>query len=96
MISAWVFAAEQAPASDFEFYAILAGFACLLVFLLAIYALPTVLAVLRGHPDVVAICILNVLLGWTLLGWGLALAWAILPHKSDSVFENRSGRPPPV
>lgn len=94
MSAAWVLAARQEPVGDLEFIAILAGFACLLVFLLAIYVLPTVLAVLRGHPDVVAICLLNVLLGWSLLGWGLALAWAILPHKSDPVFDVRSGPPP--
>ncbi len=46
----------------------------LLVFLL--YFLPASIAVLRGHPQVVPICILDFFLGWTVIGWLVALFWA--------------------
>jgi uncharacterized membrane protein YqaE (UPF0057 family) len=44
--------------------------------LLALYFLPTLVALLRGHHNGVAILVLNALLGWTLLGWVAALVWA--------------------
>lgn len=44
--------------------------------LLAIYFLPALVASTRGHPNTSAITILNLLLGWTLLGWVAALVWS--------------------
>ena len=43
---------------------------------LAVYFLPAFFASDRGHPSVTAIFIFNLLLGWTFLGWVLALVWA--------------------
>jgi Na+/proline symporter len=43
----------------------------------ALYILPVLVAVLRKHPDAVAISVLSILLGWTLLGWVFALVWAL-------------------
>jgi hypothetical protein len=40
------------------------------------YFLPSVLARGRNHHNVGAIFIINLLLGWTLVGWAVALAWA--------------------
>ena len=55
-----------------------------LVFLTAFvvgYFYPTVEAYLRDSPNLVSIAVLNVFLGWTLLGWVAALVWAT---KSES------------
>ncbi len=41
-----------------------------------IYFLPYFLAVQRKHPNRVPIGIINVFLGWTLIGWIVALTWA--------------------
>lgn len=41
------------------------------------YFLPTLIAAVRGHHSLLALALLNLFLGWTLLGWLLALAWAI-------------------
>jgi hypothetical protein len=41
-----------------------------------LYFLPWVVAAARHHHNVMAIAVLNVLLGWTLLGWVIALVWA--------------------
>jgi hypothetical protein len=40
------------------------------------YLLPTAIAAYRDHLDKTAICLVNVLLGWTVLGWVVALAWS--------------------
>ena len=44
--------------------------------LIALYFLPLIVAQARGHRQTTAIFILNLLLGWTLLGWVAALVWA--------------------
>lgn len=41
-----------------------------------IYFAPAVTACLREHHNALAVFILNLFLGWTLLGWVLALVWA--------------------
>lgn len=40
-----------------------------------IYLLPTLIAAHRSHGNMNSICILNLALGWTLLGWLIALIW---------------------
>jgi Superinfection immunity protein len=52
-----------------------AGFALLLIGA-GFYFLPTILAGGRHHHNTGAIFIINLLLGWTLVGWAVALAWA--------------------
>lgn len=44
--------------------------------LLVLYVLPTIIAAWRDHRNGVAILIINVFLGWTLVGWVVALEWA--------------------
>lgn len=41
-----------------------------------IYFLPTVIALLRGHHNGFAIFLTNLLLGWTAIGWIVALIWS--------------------
>ena len=45
---------------------------------LAIYFMPTSIAMGRKHQNVGALFALNLLLGWTLLGWVAALVWAFV------------------
>lgn len=40
------------------------------------YFLPAINAFYRKHPQAVPIAIVNVFLGWTLIGWVIALAWS--------------------
>lgn len=42
-----------------------------------LYFVPTVFAFSRGHRNATAIFLLNLLLGWTFLGWVVALIWAV-------------------
>jgi len=43
----------------------------------AVYLTPTWIARRRGHPSRTAIFALNLLLGWTFLGWVGSLIWAL-------------------
>lgn len=47
-----------------------------LMSLIAIYILPGLIASARDHHNKLAIWVLNILLGWMLLGWVVALVWA--------------------
>jgi len=42
------------------------------------YCLPSLLAWYRSHHNVLAITLLNLLLGWTIIGWLAALIWAAM------------------
>lgn len=44
---------------------------------LALYMLPALIGWLRHVPDIGSVAVINVMLGWTLVGWVLALAMAL-------------------
>lgn len=47
------------------------------VFILsALYFVPSIVAIARNHRNGVPIGLLNIFLGWTVLGWVIALIWA--------------------
>lgn len=50
----------------------------------AIYFLPTMIAVLCQRRNTVAIAALNLLLGWTALGWIIALVWALCNDRKKN------------
>jgi hypothetical protein len=47
----------------------------------AAYLLPSIIAAFRRHHNTAAILALNVLLGWTVLGWVVSLVWAVTAIK---------------
>jgi hypothetical protein len=51
------------------------GFVVVMVFI-ALYFVPSIIAAYREHRDRLAILMLNILLGWTAVGWIAALVWA--------------------
>ncbi len=53
------------------------GGALKLIVIVAAYFLPTIIAAIRNHHQVNPIFMLNLLLGWTVLGWIAALIWAV-------------------
>jgi len=55
----------------------------LLLVLLSAYFLPSSIAKGAKHPQTTAIFLLNLLLGWTFLGWVAALIWAAYKQKAD-------------
>jgi hypothetical protein len=44
---------------------------------LAMYFLPSLIALGRNKRDITAIVLLNFFLGWTMIGWVVALVWAV-------------------
>ncbi len=50
-----------------------------------LYFLPTIIAWVRAHYNRVAILALNLLLGWTVVGWVVSLVWSFTnpPPRSD-------------
>jgi nitrate reductase NapE component len=50
----------------------------------AIWLTPVVIAVLRRHPDTVAITALCLLLGWSFVGWVVSLVWALKAFDADT------------
>jgi hypothetical protein len=46
------------------------------------YFLPSLIALVRDKRDILAIVLLNFFLGWTVIGWVVALVWAL---KTDTV-----------
>lgn len=47
------------------------------VVLLILYFIPTVVAFGRGKRNAAAILALNLLLGWTFIGWIVAFTWSL-------------------
>lgn len=45
--------------------------------ILVLYFIPTIIAFFRQHNNKLAIFLLNLFLGWTLLGWVIALVWSV-------------------
>ena len=61
------------------------------------YFLPTIIAILRRKANTGGIFVLNLLLGWTLIGWIAALVWSLSADAQPTIIvQNHSaGAPPP-
>jgi len=46
------------------------------VVLVLAYLFPALLAAYRKHPQINPIAVVTIFLGWTFVGWVVALAWA--------------------
>ena len=59
--------------------------------LFMLYFVPTFVAFARKHPSKGAILALNLLLGWTVLGWIAAFIWSFTnPSKPQVVIANQA------
>ena len=45
--------------------------------LVALHFLPGIIATRRHHRSALAIWLVNIFFGWTLIGWVIALVWAL-------------------
>ena len=66
----------------------------LLAICLILYFLPTIIARKRNHRNLTAIFILNLFLGWMLIGWVGALVWAVLNSADQTGADNRPSSSP--
>lgn len=51
------------------------------IFFLLLYMLPGFIAWRRKHHNTMAITLVNLLIGWTVLGWIGALIWAFVDSR---------------
>ena len=47
-----------------------------------VYFLPVIVALMNGHRNATSVGVLNLFLGWTFLGWVLALVWACMRSEA--------------
>ncbi len=59
------------------------------------YFLPTIIAILRRKANTGGIFVLNLLLGWTLIGWIGALIWSLSLDAQPTIIVNNPSAPPP-
>lgn len=50
-------------------------------FALSVYLMPSLVAISRKHRNSGAIFVLNLLLGWSVLGWIAAIVWAFTSQE---------------
>ena len=74
------------------FYIMLSVILLILLGLLGIvvYFLPSIIAYKRGHVNK-GIILLNIFLGWTLIGWVGCLVWAFIDNGSNKVNNDKYG-----
>ena len=60
------------------------------------YLLPSIIGMIRGVPQLGPLVIVNVFLGWSLIGWVVALAWsfASVRRRPRYVPRRGGGKPP--
>ena len=66
-----------------------------LLFLFALYFLPALIAGHRHLHERAAITLLNLFLGWTFIGWVIALIWAIVAPSPYVVYAHPTYPPYP-
>lgn len=49
--------------------------------LIALYFLPSIIAIIRDPKHSGSIGLVNLFLGWTIIGWFAALIWAIVEKR---------------
>ena len=63
----------------------LLGVVLAIAFGIIFYFAPTAVAAFNKHPHVAGIIVLNVLFGWTLIGWVAAFIWAFIKPMPPQV-----------
>jgi hypothetical protein len=53
------------------------GFTILAIIAFSFYSIPSIIALIRRKRNTVAIVALNILLGWSIIGWVVSLVWSL-------------------
>ncbi|MDT5075767.1 MAG: hypothetical protein QOJ80_404 [Mycobacterium sp.] len=59
-----------------------AGFIVLMIISFIAYWIPTIVALIRNVPNKGSVIVINLFLGWTIVGWVVALAMAARSHPA--------------
>lgn len=89
------FSMGQIPASGLNGFGKLVSM-LFFVFAPALYLLPTFEAWKREHPNMTPVVLVNIFLGWTLIGWVAAMVMAYRnnePQKVELVYPNEPYEP---
>ena len=70
-------------------------FLVMFVFGGALYFFPTIVAFVKKKANKSAILVLNIFLGWTLVGWVVALVWAVSEEQRTVVLQQTIMQPMP-
>ena len=62
---------------------------------IAFYFLPTIVGAARHKTNLVGIFLVNFLLGWSIIGWIVALVWAFSTERVDQVRGPQTWAPQP-
>src|SRR5215472_10636775 len=71
----WLVGGDSTPIRNMDVVLVVAA-------LLAFYFLPAIVGSLRKHHNAAAILTLNLLAGWTAVGWIIALVWAMTATRA--------------
>lgn len=64
---------------------------------IGVYFVPSIVAAVRKVPNVGSVAVVNTLLGWTLVGWAVAMAMAMRSRpQAQQVVVNVPGYQPPM
>jgi hypothetical protein len=55
----------------------------ILLIAVLVYCLPTIIASRKRHSQSTAISVLNILFGWTLVGYAVALVWSLTESRAN-------------
>ena len=89
---AYSFSMGQIPTNELNAFGTFAAFSFLIA-APALYLLPTYEAWRNQHSNLTAIALVNIFLGWSLLGWVVAVVWAY--KKPESSYKRFTKRPTP-
>jgi hypothetical protein len=62
--------------------------------LLGCYLLPTIISIVRHHPNHIPIAIINIFFGCTAIGWIVAFIWSISSPTPFQIIIQRPPAPP--
>ena len=63
----------------------------MLIMAVLLYFLPTIVALSRGHLSGLAIFLLDLFLGWTLIGWIIAFIWSCTGNTEANFYRYGAG-----
>ncbi|MGP0075216.1 MAG: superinfection immunity protein [Bryobacteraceae bacterium] len=61
---------------------------------IALYFLPTIIGATRQKTNLVGIFLVNFFLGWSVIGWIIALVWAVSTERVDQISYARTAPVP--